>query len=190
MALTAAPLALSLPAMGQTLVGKPESSLVQAAKAALARHSSVIRHQDIIGIADFSAPSRLPRFHLLNVADGTMRSFLVAHGRGSDPAHTGWLQQFSNAPGSAATSAGSYVTGSTYTGQHGLSQRLSGLDDQNSNAESRGIVIHGAWYVSQTLASEHGLLGRSEGCFAFSESDYRDIILALGEGRLIYSGKA
>src|SRR3546814_12763813 len=76
------------------------------------RHRAVIQHRDYIGIADFSLPSWKPRFHIVNLEDGQSRSFLVAHGRGSDPAHQGWLQRFSNLPGSSATSSGAYLTGS------------------------------------------------------------------------------
>src|SRR3546814_10872391 len=86
----------------------------------------VIQNRYHIGIAGFSLPSWKPLFHIVNVEDGQSRSFLVAHGRGSDPAHQGWLQRFSNLPGSSATSSGAYLTGSDYQGQHGLSQRLTG----------------------------------------------------------------
>jgi hypothetical protein len=85
----------------------------------------------------------------VNLADGRTRSHLVAHGRGSDPAHTGWLERFSNEPRSNATSAGAYKTGSLYVGAHGRSMRLEGLDPTNSNALSRAIVVHGAWYVNE-----------------------------------------
>jgi hypothetical protein len=41
-----------------------------------------------------------------------------------------------------------------------------GLDDSNSNAASRAIVVHGAWYVIEEIAKELRVLRRSEGCFA------------------------
>jgi hypothetical protein len=43
---------------------------------------------------------------------------LVAHGRGSDPEDTGFLQKFSNRPGSNASSEGSFLIGDTYHGKH------------------------------------------------------------------------
>ena len=73
-------------------------AMLRRAMAALDRHGAVIPNRDVIGIADFSLPSRTPRFHLVDVANGRVSSHLVAHGRGSDPAHTGWLQRFSNEP--------------------------------------------------------------------------------------------
>jgi hypothetical protein len=119
--------------------------LLRRALNALKRHQDSISFRDFIGVADFSLPSRAPRFHLVNLADGSVQSHLVAHGRGSDPSHTGWLERFSNEPRSNATSAGAYRTGSPYVGAHGQSMRLEGLDPTNSNALTRAIVVHSAW---------------------------------------------
>ncbi len=165
------------------------SPLSMRALAALHRHADAIPHHDVIGIADFSSPSRLPRFAIVNLTSGQTERLLVAHGRGSDPDHSGWLHNFSNVPGSAATSAGAYLTGESYSGSHGMSRRLTGLDPENSNAESRAIVIHGAWYANPGVIEEQGKLGRSEGCFAFSETDISTVLDRLGPGRLIYAGK-
>jgi hypothetical protein len=160
------------------------------ALAALEQHREHIACRDVIGIADFSLPSRTPRFHVLRLADGSVRSHLVAHGRGSDPAHTGWLERFSNEPHSFATSAGAYLTDNVYFGGHGRSIRLDGLDASNSNAAARAIVVHGAWYVSDEMVGHTGMLGRSEGCLAVAESSLEEILSCLGPGRLIYAGKA
>jgi hypothetical protein len=116
-------------------------------------------------------------------------SHLVAHGRGSDPAHTGWLERFSNEPHSYATSAGAFRTRDIYYGEHGRSTRLDGLDASNSNAAARAIVVHGAWYVSDDIARNRGALGRSEGCFAMAPSSIAEVLTSLGSGRLIYAGK-
>jgi hypothetical protein len=159
------------------------------ALAAMSRHVGRVKVRDVIGIADFDAASDTPRFHLLDVASGRVNSLLVAHGRGSDPAHTGWLQRFSNDMGSAASCSGAFVTGEEYVGNHGRSRRIDGLDPTNSNARDRAVVIHGAWYVSPQMVRDHGKLGRSEGCFAFSETDLVQVMNRLGAGRLIYSDK-
>ena len=164
--------------------------LLQRALDALERHRDSITDRDVIGIVDFSLPSRSPRFHLVKLADGSVRSHLVAHGRGSDPSRTGWLERFSNEPHSNATSAGAYRTGSFYVGAHGHSMRLEGLDPTNSNALSRAIVVHGAWYVSEAVIGYSGMLGRSQGCFAVADSSLLDIMTGLGPGRLIYADKA
>jgi L,D-transpeptidase catalytic domain len=164
--------------------------LRQRALDALKRHRESIDHRDFMGVADFSLPSSSPRFHLMNLSDGSVRSYLVAHGRGSDPAHTGWLERFSNEPHSNATSAGAYRTASVYVGAHGRSIRLDGLDPTNNNAASRAIVVHGAWYVSAAMIDRSGMLGRSQGCFAVADSSLGEIMSALGPGRLIYADRA
>ncbi|MGO9633313.1 MAG: murein L,D-transpeptidase catalytic domain family protein [Steroidobacteraceae bacterium] len=178
-------------------LGKPEGaggqiapSLLQAALDAFEQHHDRIIHRDFIGVADFSLPSRAPRFHVVKLADGSVQSHLVAHGRGSDPARTGWLERFSNEPRSNATSAGAYITDSFYVGAHGHSLRLEGLDPTNNNAISRGIVVHGAWYVSKEIIGFSGMLGRSQGCFAVADSSLPEIMTRLAPGRLIYADKA
>ena len=179
-------------ALGRTesIDGKIAPGLLQRALDALEQHHASIGYRDFIGVADFSLASRAPRFHLVNLTDRSVRSHLVAHGRGSDPAHTGWLERFSNEPRSNATSAGAYRTGSPYLGAHGRSMRLEGLDPTNSNALSRAIVVHGAWYVNEEMVGHSGMLGRSQGCFAVADSSLPEIMARLGPGRLIYADKA
>ncbi len=164
-------------------------AILQRALAALDRHAAVIPNRDLVAIADFSLPSSMPRFHLVDVASGRVSSHLVAHGRGSDPAHTGWLQRFSNEPRSHASSAGAYRTDGIYTGAHGRSLRLTGLDASNDNALSRAIVVHAAWYVSPEMAQAHGVLGRSEGCFALSSASLPEVLERLGSGYMIFADK-
>ena len=164
-------------------------ALRQKALLALAAHRHSIWSSDVIGIADFGAPSAVPRFHLVDIVKGTATTLLVAHGKGSDPDHGGLLQYFSNEHGSLATSEGAYLTGEAYEGIHGPSRRLFGLDPSNSNAEARAIVIHAAWYVGPEIVARQGRLGRSDGCFVFSQVDIGQILARLGKGRLIYAGR-
>jgi len=166
-----------------------EPAVVAAARAGLDRAGGKVTYRDLVGVADFSQPSRNPRLHLVDLASGKVESLLVAHGRGSDPEHTGWLHSFSNQPGSAATSQGHYLTRDYYVGHHGRSMRLQGLDPTNSNAEARAIVVHAAWYVGHEVVRDHGLLGRSEGCFAVSQSDLPRALDRLGPGRLLVATK-
>ena len=178
------------PGRTESVDGRIDPGLLRRALGALEQHRDSIGYRDFIGVADFSLPSRAPRFHLISLADGSVRSHLVAHGRGSDPAHTGWLERFSNEPHSNATSAGAYRTGSLYLGAHGRSMRLEGLDPTNSNALTRAIVVHGAWYVNEAMIGHSGMLGRSQGCFAVADSSLPEIMARLGPGRLIYADKA
>lgn len=163
--------------------------LLARAGAALAKHGDKIFSRDILAIADFSQPSGLPRFHLFNLIDGSNTTLLVSHGIGSDRSHSGRLQQFSNIPGSEATSAGAYLIGETYYGKYGQSRRLIGLDPENDQAENRAIVIHPARYVSQSLVASQGKIGRSQGCFAFSFDDIGQVLSRLAPGSLLYADK-
>jgi hypothetical protein len=164
--------------------------LLPRAMAALDTHGSSIRHRDLIGLVDFGAHSRVPRLQIVDVGNGrVLTTHLVAHGRGSDPSNTGFVQRFSNRPGSNASSRGSYRTGNAYYGKHGRSRRLHGLDPENSNAASRAIVIHSADYVSRRMARSQGRVGRSLGCFTVPETDIGDVLAKLGEGRLLFAWK-
>ena len=167
----------------------PPLALLDRARAAMERHRAALTSTDLIGVADFSRHSSRVRFFIVDPVTGSSQAMLVAHGRGSDPAHSGWLQSFSAEPQSAATSAGAYVTGEGYEGQHGPSRRLTGLEPQNATAADRAIVIHGAWYVDEAMIAQWGKIGRSEGCFAFCERDITTVLNRLGPGRLIYADK-
>ena len=168
-------------------VVRPE--LMRHALTALGRHADAIRHQDRIAIVDFTAPSAQARFHVVDIVNGDSTSYLVAHGSGSDPTHTGWLQRFSNADGSNASCEGAFIASDYYVGHHGRSQRLVGLDSTNDNALSRAIVVHSAWYSNPEMLRTHGMLGRSQGCFAVGEQDLQTVFDRLGEGRMIYAAK-
>jgi hypothetical protein len=148
-----------------------------------------IAHRDVIGVVDFSTGSADPRFHLVDLMSGQVESHRVAHGRGSDPDHSGYVERFSNDFGSFASSNGAYATGDMYDGKYGNSMKVRGLDASNSNAESRAIVIHNAWYAEDEVARDFGKLGRSEGCFAFSKASQWRVMSRLANGRMIYADK-
>jgi hypothetical protein len=161
----------------------------ERALAALESNRGRIRQADVIGIADFTRASRDPRFYIVDLRSGFVTQHLVAHGRGSDPAHSGWLELFSNDVGSEASSNGAYLTGDTYFGKYGHSLRLYGLDPSNSNAEARSLVVHSAWYAEPAMVGQYGKLGRSEGCFALPGISHAEAMVRLGSGRLLYAEK-
>ncbi len=163
--------------------------MVARARAAFDRHRASVQHIDVVGIADFTKASAEPRFYLLDTNSGRVTRHLVAHGRGSDPEHTGFLQHFSNQPGSEASSNGSYVTGEFYPGHYGRAMRVRGLDGTNSNAESRAIVVHSAWYAEPGVLASMGRLGRSEGCFALPYASLQEVMERLGPGRFLYADR-
>ncbi len=159
------------------------------ARREISRAGSRLWRTDLAAIADFGRPSSLPRLHFVNMESGTVRSFLVAHGRGSDPEHDGWLKHFSNTPGSEATSRGAYMTAEWYNGKYGTSIRLVGMDKDNYNALDRAIVMHPAWYVEPSMIEKWGKIGRSEGCFAMAPGDFNEALWNLSGGRLIYADR-
>ncbi len=193
LAVLAAPAALGQSNMGGPAIpvtptpAAPPQDLAGMARTELARLGSLIRHQDVVAIADFGRPSWQPRLHLADMASGAVTSFLVAHGCGSDPDFSGWLDTFSNEPGSQASSAGAFRTAGLYAGAHGRSMRLDGLDPTNSNARRRDVVIHAADYVSPQIVRDIGKLGWSEGCFAIDHRDLAVVLGRLGPGRLLIS---
>lgn len=162
--------------------------LLRRALASLDAQGSRVK-RDRIAICDFAAASAQARFHLVDLHGGSSKSYLVSHGSGSDPRHTGWLQRFSNQEGSNASSEGAFLTSDYYHGKHGRSQRLIGLDPTNDAALQRAIVVHAAWYANPDMLRTHGMLGRSQGCFAVGEKDLAEVFARLGEGRMIYAAK-
>lgn len=163
--------------------------VLDLAKEQIERAGDALWRRDIAAIADFGVHSSVPRFHFANVEAGTVKSFLVAHGTGSDPEHDGWLKHFSNTPGSNATSRGAYVTYEWYKGKYGTSIRLGGLDSDNSNALPRYIVAHPAQYATRAHVERWGRLGRSNGCFAMDPADFNEALWHISGGRLLYADR-
>lgn len=163
--------------------------ILDVARREVDRAGSKLWRRDIAGVADYGLPSSLPRLHFANLEAGTVRSFLVAHGKGSDPEHDGFLHWFSNQPGSLATSRGAYISYEWYVGKYGVSIRLGGLDADNSNVLDRAIVMHAAAYAAPDMLARFGKLGRSDGCLAMPPDDFNEALLHLSGGRVIFADK-
>ncbi|QUL37759.1 murein L,D-transpeptidase catalytic domain-containing protein [Erythrobacter sp. JK5] len=186
----AAGAALSLPAgvAASPRKGTPrDRALFDIAKRELDRAGNVIWKKDIVGIADFGVHSATRRFHFVNLDREEVQSYHVSHGTGSDPEHDGWLNRYSNVEGSNATSRGAYVTWEWYQGRYGTSVRLGGLDPTNEAALRRYIVMHRANYAEPSHIERWGRLGRSNGCFALGEEQFRIALLNLSGGRLLFA---
>ena len=164
-----------------------DRKLFAIAKRELDRAGEVIWKRDIVGIADFGVHSAKRRFHFVNLDREEVQSFHVSHGSGSDPEHDGWLNHYSNVEGSHATSKGAYVTWEWYVGRYGTSVRLGGLDPTNEAALRRAIVMHRAKYAEPSHIEKWGRLGRSQGCFALGEEQFKIALLNLSGGRLLYA---
>jgi hypothetical protein len=170
-------------------VAEQNRRILAVAKEQMERVRSVLWRTDIVGVADFALPSAMPRLHFADLEKGEVRSFLVAHGKGSDPEHDGFLKLFSNDVGSLATSRGAFITYEWYVGKYGTSIRLGGLDPENNRALERAIVLHPAWYANPAMLEKWGKLGRSDGCFAMAEADFNEALWHLTGGRLLYADR-
>ena len=142
------------------------------------------------GIVDFAQRSTTKRFYVFDTVGKKIATYLVSHGRGSEgPSDDGVAEIFSNNDGSFSSSLGIYRTLDEYTGKHGRSLRLEGLEETNSNARSRAVVLHTADYVSEAFIQRTGRLGRSEGCFAVDKAFGDTLIDQLKSGAYLIAWK-
>ena len=149
----------------------------------LVNQGSVNKDQ-YLTIVDFSQISRKKRFYIIDVKNRELVwNTFVSHGKNSglDSA-----ARFSNAFNSEASSLGFYVTKTTYTGKHGKSLRISGMEEGfNNNAEARGVVVHGAEYVTPARVNS-AYMGRSQGCPALPQNEYAKVIDIIKDGSVMF----
>jgi hypothetical protein len=169
--------------------GHIRPQLLSRALQAYEKHEDAHLSKNNIVIVDFSQPSSERRLYLLDLEFGTVTSFLVAHGRGSDRDHDAFAESFSNAVGSHASSLGAYRADSAYRGAHGLSLTLDGLDPTNHSARERAVVLHSQWYVSDRMVAEQGKLGRSWGCFVVDPAVVAKFVRLLEGGGFLYADR-
>jgi hypothetical protein len=141
--------------------------------------------KNIITIIDFTKPSTEERFFVIDLEHKELKyKCYVAHGRNSGD---DYAKSFSNDSESLKSSLGFYLTAETYSGVHGYSLKLDGLEKNiNDKARRREIVIHGAEYVSDEFIKKYGRLGRSWGCPALPVNISKEIIDLISGGSCLF----
>ncbi|MBD8487826.1 murein L,D-transpeptidase catalytic domain family protein [Echinicola sp. CAU 1574] len=136
-------------------------------------------------IIDFSLPSSMKRLWTIDPVSGNiLHHTFVSHGRNSGNL---MATKFSNTNSSYMSSLGFYRTAETYSGKHGYSLRLDGIEKGvNDNARKRAIVIHGAEYANPEFITKTGRLGRSLGCPALPMAVFKDIIDTIKENSCLF----
>ncbi len=122
---------------------------------------------------DMRIPSGKNRFFVYDLQNNKiLDQGLVAHGCGSETGIKGELK-FSNVPNSNSTSLGRYSIGNNYNGIFGKAYRLFGLDETNSNAFKRAIVLH--HYSAVPYEEQDHYISRSHGCPMVNEHFFKRI---------------
>ena len=139
-----------------------------------------------IAVADFSLPSDMPRFYVVDLVSGqVLLQTWVAHGKNSGDREA---VHFSNEISSLQSSMGFYRIGEQFVSpKHGPALLLDGLEPGlNNRAKEREIILHGADYVSEEFIEKHGRCGRSHGCPALPREQMKTAMELLPPGSLLY----
>lgn len=141
-------------------------------------------NKQLLTIIDYSKPSNERRLWVVDLKkQKVLLSTWVAHGKNSGQ---GVPTSFSNNTRSLKSSLGVFLTSSTYTGKHGRSLRIQGLErGVNDNAYRRDIVFHGASYAGAKTARSRKMLGRSWGCMAVGEDTIQPLINIIKDKTLV-----
>jgi hypothetical protein len=169
--------------------GRIRAEILGRALAAMEAHAAKGANTGKLVVVDYGLHSGKERLFVVDLATGAVSAYRAAHGMGTDKDHDGYLDSFSGVPGSQASSEGTFRFAEEYTGKHGQSFRLDGLDETNAGSRERAIVIHAASYAEPAFLDRHGKLGRSNGCIVFSKDDLARFIGEVPEGTLIFVGK-
>jgi hypothetical protein len=147
--------------------------------------NGAVKNDHILSIVDFSLPSSKKRLFVIDVTTGKLLfNTFVSHGRNSGK---DMATEFSNDENSFKSSLGFYVTGNTYSGEHGYSLRLDGQEAGiNDNAYDRSIVMHAANYVNEKIIKTKGFIGRSLGCPAVPPKLHKAIINTIKDGSCLF----
>lgn len=160
--------------------------LARAVSAVGCAINSGVPPADRLAVIDFSLPSSEKRLWIFDLrAMQLVLEDWVAHGKNSGD---NLASRFSNRVGSHQSSLGLFLTAESYSGKHGLSLRMEGLEPGvNDKARERAIVIHGASYVDPKWVDVQGRIGRSLGCPAVRTEIAPKVVDNLKEGQFLFS---
>lgn len=130
-------------------------------------------------LVDMSLPSGRNRFFIYDLKKNSIvHAGLVSHGSCNETFMA--RPKFSNESKSGCSSLGKYKVGEFYTGKYGKSFRLHGLDNCNSNAYKRAVVIHGYHCVPDEEIYPR-VLCNSLGCVMVSYKFFDKISRVIGK---------
>lgn len=115
-------------------------------------------NKEIIFYVDLSKPSGDYRFFVLDIKNRKMLDAGLACNGVTDKQGN---PIYSNRPGSNASSKGLYKVGYSYKGRFGKAYKLHGLNQTNSNAFARAVVLHSysgvpRWSIPSRLFNSQG----------------------------------
>ncbi len=129
-------------------------------------------NQNVAVFINFKIHSGKYRYFLYDLKNNRiLQKAIVAHGDGSVVKNSEALR-FSNIDGSHQSSLGKYEIKESYTGKFGKAYRLDGLDETNSNARSRAIVLHSYSCIQDTESASPACL--SFGCPMLSKNAFNE----------------
>lgn len=191
--LLSAPLALAAPAhqpllddLARVAPALDAQVLTHAVAAMQCAVNNGARPAQRLAVIDFSLPSSERRLWIFDLQrKRLLLEDFVAHGQKSGDNHA---TRFSNILGSHQSSIGLFRTAESYTGKHGYSLRMDGLEPGvNDLARERAIVIHPADYVNPAWIATQGRIGRSQGCPAVRPEVARMVVDSLKGGQFMFS---
>lgn len=144
---------------------------LEEVKAVMAQNN--VYNAKIAFLIDMKIKSGKNRFFVYDLEnEKILEQGLVANGAGSETTVRGNLK-FSNEPDSKCTSLGNYAIGKAYKGMFGKAYKLSGLNESNSNAEKRAIVLHS--YSAVPNEEQDYYISNSKGCPMVSEAFFKKL---------------
>jgi hypothetical protein len=145
-----------------------------------------VNNPNVLTIIDFNKPSSAKRLWVIDLRNSqVLLNLYTTHGKNSGATVA---QRFSEKVGSDMTSLGVYETLNRYSGGHGLSLKLQGLErGVNDTAYRRTVVVHPAWYATPSYVQKNNGAGRSWGCFAVDPNISAKLINTIENGSIIFA---